>query len=169
MYSLVDGLVPESSGMELWFVDIFCSSYAVTNPFISFSPFSNSSTGDTVISSMIGWQNPICICQALEEALRSQLDQALLSMHFLVSKIVSALVTAYEIDPQVEQSLDGLCFRLCSNLCLCILLPVLNRTNTPTLWSSFFFSFMLFLNCILDIQRFWAKIPLSVSASEWIP
>jgi hypothetical protein len=41
-----------------------------------------------------------------------------------------------------------------------ILFPILRKTR----WSSFFFSFKCFANCILDILSFWANIHLSVSA-----
>jgi hypothetical protein len=42
--------------------------------------------------------------------------------------------------------------------------PILRRNKVPTLWSSFFLSFMCFVNCILGILNFSANIPLSVSA-----
>jgi hypothetical protein len=45
-----------------------------------------------------------------------------------------------------------------------ILFPFLRRTESSTLWSSFFLSFMWSVNCILGIQSFWANIHLSVSA-----
>jgi hypothetical protein len=45
-----------------------------------------------------------------------------------------------------------------------ILFPLLRRHEVSTLWSSFFFSFMWFVNYILGIQSFWANIHLSVSA-----
>jgi hypothetical protein len=57
VYSLVGGLVPGSSEVGLigW---CYCSFYGIADPFSSFSPFSNSSTGDTIgelmLSSMTG-------------------------------------------------------------------------------------------------------------------
>ena len=45
-----------------------------------------------------------------------------------------------------------------------ILFPILRRTEVSILWSSFFLSFMWFVNCILGIPSFWANIHLSVSA-----
>ena len=45
-----------------------------------------------------------------------------------------------------------------------ILFPLLRRIEVSTLWSSFFLSFMWFVNCILGILSFWANIHLSVSA-----
>jgi hypothetical protein len=44
-----------------------------------------------------------------------------------------------------------------------ILFPLLRRTDTSTLWSSFFLSFMRSVNCILGILSFWANSHLSVS------
>jgi hypothetical protein len=44
-----------------------------------------------------------------------------------------------------------------------ILFPFLTRTEVPTLWSSFFLSFMWSVNCILGIQSFWDNIHLSES------
>ena len=53
LYSLVGGLVPGSSGgggIGLY----CCSSYGVANPFSSFKPFSSSSIGDPMHSSVVG-------------------------------------------------------------------------------------------------------------------
>jgi len=47
---------------------------------------------------------------------------------------------------------------------LIILFLLLCRTEAATLWSSFFLSFMWFVNCILDIPNLWTNIYLSVSA-----
>ena len=44
------------------------------------------------------------------------------------------------------------------------LFPLLRRIEVSTIWSSIFFSFMCFANCILDILSFSANIHLSVSA-----
>jgi hypothetical protein len=45
-----------------------------------------------------------------------------------------------------------------------ILFQLLRRIKVSTLWSSFFFSFTCFTNCILEILNSWANIHLSVSA-----
>jgi hypothetical protein len=45
-----------------------------------------------------------------------------------------------------------------------VLFPILRRNKVPTLWSSFFLSFMCFANCILGILSLWANSRLSVSA-----
>jgi hypothetical protein len=44
-----------------------------------------------------------------------------------------------------------------------ILFPLLRRNEISTLWSSFFLSFMCFLNCILGSLSLWANMHLSVS------
>jgi hypothetical protein len=54
------------SPWELWgwgwgwgLAGCYChSSYGVANPFNSFSPFSNSSTGDPMLSPMVGFEHP---------------------------------------------------------------------------------------------------------------
>jgi hypothetical protein len=69
-----------------------CSSHGVTNLFSSFSPFSNSSTGDPMFSQMVSCKHLsicFCICQALAGPLRKQLYQASFNKHFLASTIVS--------------------------------------------------------------------------------
>jgi hypothetical protein len=45
-----------------------------------------------------------------------------------------------------------------------ILFPLLRKTESFILWSSFFLSFMCFTNGILGILSFWANIHLSMSA-----
>jgi hypothetical protein len=45
---------------------------------------------------------------------------------------------------------------------MCILFPLLRRTQISTRWSSFFLSFMCFVNCIFGILSLWANIHLSV-------
>jgi hypothetical protein len=69
------------------------------------------------------------------------------------------LVTVYRMNPQVRQSLDGLSFSLYSTLCLHIcsckyFVFLLRRTEAPTLWSSFFLSFMWSIDCNLSIWSF---------------
>jgi hypothetical protein len=41
-----------------------------------------------------------------------------------------------------------------------ILIPLLRRSEVSTLWSSFFLSFMWFVNCILGIPNFLSNIHL---------
>jgi hypothetical protein len=77
-------------------------------------------------------------------------------------------VIVYEMNSQVGQSLDHHSFSLCSTLYLCNFFHVclyflLRRITVSTLWSSFFLSFMWFVNCIFSIPSFWSNIHLSVS------
>jgi hypothetical protein len=62
----------------------------------------------------------LCICQALAEPLRRQLDQAPVSEHLLASTIVSGFGDCIYDGSPSGKSLDGLFFSLCSTLCLCI-------------------------------------------------
>ena len=60
-----------------------CSSYGVATPF---GPFSNSSTGDPVISSMVGCEQPLlymsCSCRASQEtAISGSCQHVLLGIH----------------------------------------------------------------------------------------
>jgi hypothetical protein len=63
----------------------------------------------------------------------------------------------------VLPSISGLYFGSV-NPSMGILFPLLRKVKVSTLWSSFFLSFMCFVNCILGILSFWANIHLSVSA-----
>ena len=54
VYSFVPGLVPGRSGKGHLVGSYCCSSSGVANPFNSFSPFSNSSIQDPVLSPMVG-------------------------------------------------------------------------------------------------------------------
>ena len=47
-----------------------------------------------------------------------------------------------------------------------ILFPILTRNEVSTRWSSFFLTFLCFVNYILGILNFWANIYLSVSAYQ---
>ena len=60
------------------------------------------------------------IGQALTEPLRRQQYEAPASNHFLAWAIGSGLVSAFELDLQVCQSLDRLTFSICSTLFPCI-------------------------------------------------
>jgi hypothetical protein len=83
----------------------------------------------------LAWNICLCICRALAEHLRRQLYQVPVSMHFIVSTIVSVWWLYMGWISRWGQSLDGLSFSLCSTLCLCIstisiLFPLLRRTHT---------------------------------------
>jgi hypothetical protein len=118
-----------------------CSSYGAENPFSSFSPFSSSSIGDSMISSMIGCQNPPLYLSGTykashKTAISGSCQQALVGIHNSVW-----IWWLCEMDPHVGQSLDYVSFRFCSKLCLCISScgyfdPLLRSTEVSTLWSS---------------------------------
>jgi hypothetical protein len=99
----------------------------------------------------------LCICEALAEPLRRQLyQQALVGIRNSVW--VWWLYMGWI--PQVGQSLDGHSFSLCSTCCLCnsfhgCFVPLSKRIEVSTLWSSFFLSFMCFMNCILGIPSYF--------------
>ena len=141
VYSLVGGLVPGRSWGSGWLILLFFD--GVANHFSSFSPLSNSSTGDP-IGDWLAARFRLCTCQVLAETLRRQdscirLLSACTSCH---PQYRLHLVTVYGMDPQVGQSLDGLSFSLCSILCVRICFHEyfvsLLRTKALTLWSSFF-------------------------------
>ena len=85
VYSLVGGLVPGSSGRRDSVGWHCCSSYGVTNPFSSFSPFSSSSIGDPVLSPMVGCEHPPLYLSGFgrasqETAISSSCQKALLGI-----------------------------------------------------------------------------------------
>jgi len=116
VYSWDGGLVPGSSGGG---GESGCSFYGVANPFSSFSPFSNSSIGDPVLSSIVGCKHPPLYLSgsgraSQETAILGSCQHALLGIH----DIVSFCYLCVGGIPQVGQSLDDLSFNLCSTLCL---------------------------------------------------
>ena len=85
VYSFVGGLVPGSSGGSDvgWYC---CSSYGVANPLSSFSPFSNSSIGDTILSPMVGCKHVTLYFSGTgrasqETAIAGSSQHALLGIH----------------------------------------------------------------------------------------
>jgi hypothetical protein len=87
VFSLVGSLVPGNSEGTGWFVLLFllwgCQSLQLLGP------FSGSLFGDPVRIPMGGWEDDLCICQALVEPLRRQLYQAPVSKLLLASTKVS--------------------------------------------------------------------------------
>ena len=96
-------------GCSGWLILLFF--HGVANPFSSFSPSLNSSTEVPCSVKWLAASICLCICQALAELLRKHPYQAPISKHFLASTIVSGLGASCERDPQVGQSLDGLCLQ----------------------------------------------------------
>ena len=83
VYTLVGGLVPGSYGGDLvvWYC---CSSYGAANPFSFFSPFSNSSIGNPVLSPMVGCE-PLYLSgsgrASRETAISGSCQHALFGIH----------------------------------------------------------------------------------------
>jgi hypothetical protein len=82
VYSLIDDLVLGSSGGSGWLILFFplwgCK------PFSPLSPFSNSSTGDPVLSPMVGYKHlPQVLAEIQETAISGSYQQALLGIHSL--------------------------------------------------------------------------------------
>jgi hypothetical protein len=80
MYSLVDGLVPRSPGGSGWLIFLFFLWAAI--PFSSFSPFSNSSFGDPVLSPIVGHGHQSLYLSGSGRA--CQLYQVPVSKHFTI-------------------------------------------------------------------------------------
>ena len=78
---------------ELWgfcLVDIVVLFYEVENPFSSISPSLTPPLGSPCSVQWLAESIHLCICQALAEPLKRQLDQAPVSKHFMAFTIVSA-------------------------------------------------------------------------------
>jgi hypothetical protein len=165
--SLVGGLVPGSSGGTGWFILLFlllgCKPVQILGSFPSFF------IGDPVLSQMAESIH-LCIYHALAEPLRRQLYQAPVSKHLLASTIVSGLGDCIW-DRTPGAAVSGWPFPSVSaphfvsiSPFMDILFLILRRTKVSTLWSSFFLSFIWFVNCMLGILSFWANIHLSESS-----
>jgi hypothetical protein len=145
----------------------------IVNPFSSFGPFSNSSTGDLigdpVLSPIMDTSICLYICQALAEPLKRQLYQAPVSTHLLASTIVSGFVDCiwkgFYRWGRISMSFPSPSAPHFIPIftCMNILFPFLRRTKESTLWTYFFLNFMWSVNYILGISTFWANIHLSVN------
>ena len=147
-----------------------CSSYKVANPFKSFSPSSNSSTGNPMISLMVGCEHqplflPSSVRASQEKVILGSCQQALVGIHnrdwvwCLHMGWIHSLGRLQMVIPSVSALYFISMFPPRS-----ILFPILRRTETPTLLSSFFLSFLRSVNYILGILSFQTNIHLSVSA-----
>jgi hypothetical protein len=85
VFSLVDGLDPGSSG---WLILLFF--VWVANPFSSYNPFSNSSFGDPVISSMVGCKYHSLYLSGSGRVYQETAISDSCQHHFLTSRIVFA-------------------------------------------------------------------------------
>jgi hypothetical protein len=91
----LESWVPPCVLFDWWFslralgvlVSSYCFSYGVADPFSSFSPFSNSSTGDPMISPMVGCKHlPLYLSSSGRASQETSISD---SCHFLASTIVS--------------------------------------------------------------------------------
>jgi hypothetical protein len=132
--------------------------------------FSGSFMGDLVLHPIDDCEHPLLYLPATgrasqETAISCTCQQALVGIS-LVTGFGSGL---WDGSPSGAVVLNSHSFGLCSKLCLYnsfygYFVHILRRNKVSTLWSSFFLSFMWFVNCILGIQSFWDNIHLSVSA-----
>jgi hypothetical protein len=176
VYYLVGDPLPRNSGV--WLVDTVASPMGLQTPSDLLFP---SPTLPTCARSN-AWLCPFAfifgrIWQSLSGDRHIRFLSASTSKH---PQEHQSLGTLHGMDVQQEQSLDSLSFRLCSILCLHIssfeyFVHLLIHTETSTLWSSFFLSFIWSVNCTLGILNIWASIHLSVSAYHvcyfvtWLP
>jgi hypothetical protein len=141
----------------------------VVNPLRSFSPFSNPSVGDPVLSPIVSFKHlPLYLSGSdrgsQETAISGSWRQVLLT-----STIMSGFgVCTWDGSPDWAVSgwpfLQFVLYTLYLYFLSSILFPLLRRTQKSTLWYFFFLSFVGSVNCILGIMNFWANIHLSVSA-----
>jgi hypothetical protein len=147
--SLVGGLVPGSSGG--------CSSYGAANPFSSLGPFSSSFIGDLVLNPMVSYEHLLLYLtgtgrDSQETAISGSCQKALVGIHnsvwvwWLYMGWILRWGSLWMVLPSV--SAPHFVFVTPS---MVILFPLLRRTEVSTLCSSFFLSFMWFVNCILGV------------------
>ena len=142
-------------------VDSYCSSfYKVANPFSSFSPSSNSCTGDPMISLMVDCEHqPLFLSSngraSHETAILGSCQQALVGIHnsdwvlCLYMGCIHRLSRLWIIIPSVSALQFVSIFSPRS-----ILFLILGWIETPTLLSSSFLSFMCSVNYILGYLSF---------------
>ena len=150
VYSLVGDLVPGSSGgLVSWY---YFSSCGVANPFGSFSPFSNSSIEDPILSQMVGWEHlPLYLSgsgrASQETTISGCCQHALLGIYnsvcvwWLYMRWIPRWGSLWMAFPYVSAPHFV-------SILFCILFPLLRRTEASTLWYSFFLIFMWSVNCI---------------------
>ena len=155
------GALWESSWM------LCCSSCGVSNPFSSFGTYPNSSIGKPVLSPMVGCKHLPLFCHIQQNLSGDSYIQFLSGSTSWHPQQCLGLVTVYRMDLQVS-SLSMAFTSVSAPYSVYIfppvgiLFPLLRRTEAPTLWSSFFLSFMWSVNYILDIPSFGANIHLPV-------
>ena len=137
----------------------YCSSCKITNPFSSFSPSSNSSTVDPIISLIVGCEHeplflPTSGRAPKDTALLGSFQQSFVGIHNSdrVWCLYTGWIHRWGRFWMVVPSVSGLHF-VSIFPPSSILFPILRRTETCTLFSSFL-RFMWSVNYILGILNF---------------
>jgi hypothetical protein len=115
VYSLVGGLVFASSWESDWLILLFFLWHC---KLLQLNSFSNSSTGDLMLSPMVGCKHQSLYLSGSDKT--SQETAISGSCQHYTSwnpQYCLGLVTVYEIDPKARQSLECLSFSLCSIVC----------------------------------------------------
>jgi hypothetical protein len=169
VYYLVGGLVPVSSWGSGWLILLFflwgCKPDHLLQSLLGLTP----PLGFPCLDRWLVASTYIYIDQGLAEPLRRWLYQAPVSKQFLASTIVFRFGVCMWDTP--SGALSFMVFLSVSTPPFVTIFPPLSilfslkrRTESSTLWSSFFLSFMLSVNCIFGIPGFWVNNHLSVSA-----
>ena len=164
-------LVAQSLGVLGGLVGSYCCfSYGVTNPSSSFNPFSNSSTGELIVSPIVGCEHQLLYLShsgrvSQDTAMSGSCQQALLGFHSSIWLWCLFMGQIPRWGSLWMVFASGSAPHFVSIFApMNILFPFLRRTKVSTHWSSFFLSFIWSVNCILGVLSFWANIHLSVSA-----
>jgi hypothetical protein len=160
--------------LETRALGVMVSSYCCStlHPFISLSTFSSSSFGGPVFHPIDDCEHPLlCLpgigIASLKTAISGSFQQNLAGMcnsvwvWWLIMGWIPGWGSLWMVHPfvlapnfvSVTPSMD-------------VLFPIIRRNEVSTVWSSFFFIFLCFSNCILGILSFWANSHLSVSAYQ---
>ena len=127
----------------------------VADPFSSLGSFSSSSIGSPVIHPLADCEHPLlCLLgpriASQETAISGTFQQNLTTVYNGVSvrRLIMGSNPGYGSLYMVHPFVSALIF-VSVTPSMGVLFPVLRRGKVSTLWSSFFFSFMCFANCIL--------------------
>ena len=147
----------------------YCSSYRVADPFSYLGTFSSSSIGGHVFHPIDNSEPPLLYLPgtgiaSLESAISVSSRQYLSGICNCVCVLWLVMVWILEWGSLYIALPSASSPNFVSiTTYMGILFPILRRDKVPTLWYSFFLSFICFANCILGILSFWTIIYLSVS------
>jgi hypothetical protein len=138
----------------VWLVDIIVLPMGLQTPYSSFSPFTDSSTEDSMLSPMVGCEHSESKASQ-ETAISSSRQQALLG----ISNSVWVWCLYMEWLLRWGSLWMAFFFSISALHFVSVFPPVniffsLLRIEASTLWSSFFLSFTWSVNCILGIPSF---------------